>query len=174
MAFMKDYAAALDATASSRTGLKYTGPGSPSKWLTEDFTFIDPTGKAVSGVEPAWAAVMQVYGPMSSQYHEPRYGIIWETDDGYELFGVAWLYYNLHAPPRPQGGPEGGSATKIKDESEGNEWEMAGPSANHFRYRRDKGGHQGLKICEQRVYADSFPMKAELVKRGVVTLEQLS
>jgi hypothetical protein len=149
----------------------------------------------VSGIGPAWEKLMQAYAPMSAQYHEPHYSIVFETPegDGYELFGMATMYYNLHAPPQqgvglqlqgppgsfpPGGGPTtpsgGRKARKVADLSEGNTWEHASPAANRFTYRRDADGHKGLKLCRQVVHTDTFPLKAELVKRGVVTLEQLS
>jgi hypothetical protein len=105
---------------------------------------------------------------MSQHYHEPTYGIIWETSDGgYELFGVANMYYNLHSPPKA------GSYSKRKDESEGGEWEACTPGAFHFRYKKEKDGHGGLKMCQQILYVDTFPLVGEMVRRGMVKPEQV-
>src|SRR5438045_6363355 len=58
-------------------------------WFTDDFVLTKATGEVFSGGTTAFEAIKEMYAPFAAHYHEPKFGIIWETSDGYELFGVA-------------------------------------------------------------------------------------
>jgi hypothetical protein len=131
-------------------------------WLTDNFSFTKSTGECITGGVAAWAAVLEMYAPFSGHYHEPFFSITWETPTGYELFGSARLFAKLPVP--------GG---QTKTDLAGRKWDIEVPGAFHFEYVKDPSGPKGLKMKSQKLYADGVPMISEMIKRGMVTPEQV-
>lgn len=133
-----------------------------TNWFTDDFTFVDSSGKSTQGAE-AWTALLATYAPLSSHFHEPFFGVVFENEHGFELFGCAKIFANLLVP---------GEGNKKKDLS-GREWDVVSPGAFHFTYIRDENGPKGMKLSEEKLYADGLPMVGKLLERGMVTPEEL-
>lgn len=152
--WMFDYEAAFD------WGNMRAGPHYP--WHADDFSFTKSTGECVTGGERAWAALLEMYAPFTSHYHEPFFYVIWETATGYELIGAAKVFARLPAP-----------GEQTKTDLEGRKWDLELPGAFHFEYVKDPSGPKGLKLKGQKLYADGIPMVGEMVKRGMVTPEQV-
>jgi len=133
-----------------------------SPWLTDDFSFTKPNGETISGGAPAWAALLELYSPLTEHYHEPRWGMIWETENGYILAGCAIMYGNFPVP----------GEKKYKD-LKGREWDVSGPGAFHFEYVKDPSGPKGMKMKSQKIYANVLGLAAGMVKRGMITPEQV-
>lgn len=131
-------------------------------WVTDDFSFTKPTGECIAGGEPAWAAVLETYAPFVAHYHEPFFSAQWETPTGYELIGCAKMFVKLPVP--------GKDTTK---DQEGREWDVGVPGAFHFEYTKDPSGPKGLKMKSQKIFADGIPLVSEMVKRGMVTADQV-
>jgi hypothetical protein len=137
-----------------------SGPHTP--WHTDDYTFTNPTGETISGGAAAWAASLERFAPLAGHYHEPRSFVIWETMNGYKLTGSAVIYGNLRVP----------GEKKHKD-LKGREWDIAGPVAYDIECVKDPSGPKGLKVKAQKVCFNTLPLAAEMVKRGVVTTDQV-
>lgn len=152
--WMFDYEALLD------WGDLRKGPHTP--WHADDFFFTKPSGERIQGGAKAWASMLELYAPYTSYYHEPRFYIIWETATGWELIGSATVYAKLAAP---------GEATKT--DGEGRKWDIEAPGAFHFVYVKDPTGPKGLKLQGQSLFADGMPIIGEMLKRGMVTPEQV-
>jgi hypothetical protein len=156
MAWMHEHQKSFDSKDMIKNG--------PGNWMTEDFVYVKPTGEVVSGVGPAFEAIKEMYAPLKDHYHEPKFGLIWDTSDGYELFGVANMYANFPVP---------GGGEKCKD-LKGDVWDICTPGAFHFKYCKDSSGPQGLKLKVQKLYADTLPMVGKMIERGMVKPEQLT
>jgi hypothetical protein len=154
MDWMFDYEAAFD------WGDMKSGSHAP--WHSDDFSFTKSTGVCVTGGAAAWSALLEMYAPFSSHYHEPAFIIIWESATGYELFGWAKIFAKLPAPGEP-----------TKTDLEGRKWDIEAPGAFYFEYVKDPSGPKGLKLKGQKLFADGMPMIGEMVKRGMVTPEQV-
>jgi hypothetical protein len=152
--WMADYETAFD------WGAMKSGLHTP--WHTDDFSFTKATGEVIAGGIAAWAAVVEMYAPFSAHFHEPFFFVIWETETGYELFGCAKMFVNLHAP---------GEQTKA--DLQGRKWDVEAPGAFHFVYVKDPEGPKGMKLKSEKLFADGLPMVGEMVKRGMVTPEQV-
>lgn len=152
--WMFDYEAAFD------WGDMKSGPHTP--WHADDFSYTKPTGVCVTGGEAAWAALLEGYSPFSSHYHEPFFFIIWDTPTGYGLFGCAKVFGKLHAP---------GELTKT--DLEGRKWDVEIPGAFLFEYVKDPSGPKGLKLKSQKLFADGVPVICDMIKRGMVTIDQV-
>jgi hypothetical protein len=131
-----------------------------TKWFTSDFTFVDSTGKTTKGAD-AWQEMLALYAPFSGHFHEPFFGVIFETETGFELIGCAKIFANL---------AKEGDGEKKKD-GQGREWDLEAPGAFHFTYVRDESGPKGLKLSSERLYADKIPVVGAMLKRGMVTVE---
>ena len=152
--WMQDHEEAFD------WGDMKSGPHTP--WHTDDFTFTSPTGETIEGGAPAWDGVVKMYAPLVGHYHEPRWFVIWETENGYILTGSAIMYGNLPVP-----------GDKKHKDLKGREWDVAGPGAFHFEYVKDPSGPKGLKMKAEKIYANVLLLAAEMVKRGMVTADQV-
>lgn len=76
------------------------------------------------------------------------------------MFGIATLYWTLAAP---------GSEAKIKGK-DGKEWDGATPSAFKFKYVKADGG---IKLAKTEIYSDPSAAIVKMLKRGMITGEQL-
>lgn len=61
-----------------------------SELYTDDMELLKPDGSTVKGGREAWAAVAQLYGPFTTQWTQPVYMVVTETDYGWEMIGQAW------------------------------------------------------------------------------------
>ena len=154
MDWLTDYEVALD------TGDMKSGPHTP--WHADDFSFTKPTGESFSGGAPAWAAFLEMHAPFKAHYLEPLFFVIWETPTGYDLFGSAHWYGNLHAPGAP-----------TKTDLQGRKWDVVNSAATHIKFVKDPSGPKGLKLQNQVLFSDGSAMLGEMVKRGMVTPEQV-
>jgi len=152
--WLQDYEEAFD------FGDLKSGPYSP--WHTDDYAYTKPTGETISGGKAAWPAQLEMYAPLAGHYHEPRSFAVWETDNGYIIMGQAYLYGNLPVP----------GDKKYKD-LKGREWDVAGPGGFHFELVKDPSGPKGMKIKCYKLCANVIPLAAEMVKRGMMTADQV-
>jgi hypothetical protein len=152
--WMQDYEEAFD------FGDMKSGPHTP--WHTDDFAYTKPNGETITGGAPAWAAGLEMYAPLAGHYHEPRWGVIWEMENGYVLTGGANFYGNLPVP-----------GDKKHKDLKGREWDVAGPGVFYFEYVKDPTGPKGLKIKTEKIYANPLVMAGEMVKRGMLTADEV-
>ncbi|KAF2678184.1 hypothetical protein K458DRAFT_409155 [Lentithecium fluviatile CBS 122367] len=131
-----------------------------SNWFTSDCALYKPTGEVISGGDAAWNAIKEVYAPFSEHLHIPQFIVVWERENGWEMLGVATLYWNLPVP---------GEGGKVKD-VKGKEWDGAGPAAFDFWYRKTDAG---IRLEKEAIYADSSAAVKEMVKRGMVKAEDV-
>jgi hypothetical protein len=133
-----------------------------TKRYTSDFIYVAPDGQVHEGLEKAMEAIKATYGPLTAQYHQPYFMVCTETEDGYDMMGQATLYANL--PGEPAAGQ-----SKVKDK-DGKEWDIGVPGAFHFWCVKN-GDDFLLKRTE--MHADTGPLVMGLLKRGVITPQQL-
>jgi hypothetical protein len=152
MNWMVDYTAIIDSGELFKTG-RWTD------WCTSDWTFTTADGSKHSG-EAAFNTWKQQYAPLVKYTHIPRMAVVWESKNGYEMLGQADLFANL----------PGGSGQGAVVDSNGAHWEIKVPSAYRFSYVKVDGG---FKISAIELHADSAPIVVELLKRGVMSPEQL-
>ena len=134
-------------------------------WLTDDFSFTAPYGATTTGLEAAWAQVKDTYQFFTAYYHEPIEYIVWETETGWKLTGRAFMYVNFPVPLE--------GATKVADLT-GKEWDWKMIGMFTFEWVKDPSGPKGIKMKRWDVVADGFPMMNEMVKRGMVTFDQVA
>jgi len=134
-------------------------------WITDDFSFTAPYGVTTTGLEAAWAQVKDTYQFFTTYYHEPIEYIVWETETGWKLTGRAFMYVNFPAPLE--------GATKVADLT-GKEWDWKAIGMFTFEWVKDPSGPKGIKMKRWDVVADGFPMMNEMVKRGMVTFDQIA
>ena len=133
-----------------------------STYFTPTHTLHKSTGETVSGGDASWSSLRtQVYAPFSQHLHDPQFFVVWETEDGWEMLGVATLYWNLVAP---------GAGAKVKGR-DGKEWDGAGPAAFNFRYVKLEDG--GIRLCRTAIYADPTVAVVGMLKRGMMKAEDL-
>jgi len=134
-----------------------------SEWLTSNHTLDKSAGGTVSGGDASWKALSEeVYGPFSEYLHDPHLLIVWETTSGWEMIGVATLYWNLKAP---------GDCTKTKD-STSKEWDGSSPAAFNFGFEKQSDG--GIRIAKTASFANSTKAIGEMLKRGMLKPEDLT
>lgn len=133
----------------------------PATWLCDDAVFVHPSGREFHGIAAAWEGVLSTYAPFAAHYHEPQRYVIWETETGYKLTGVAKMYVNLPVP----------GEKKCKD-LEGREWDCVGNGAFEFEYVKDNS-ERGMKLKSQAIYADPLGMMSEMIARKMATSEEL-
>jgi hypothetical protein len=154
MDWLSDYEVAFD------TGDMKSGPHTP--WHADDYSFTKPTGECITGGAPAWAAFLEMYRPFSAHFLEPFFFIIWETPTGYELIGTVRLFGNLAVP-----------GERTQTDLQGRKWDIGAPGATHLKFVKDPSGPKGLKLNSEEVFTDGIPVIGEMIKRGMVTPEQI-
>jgi len=133
-----------------------------SNWLSSDHTLQKSTGEVVSGGDASWAAFReQVYAPMKEHLHDPQYLVCWETENGWEMLGVAMLHYDLAVP---------GEGSKVKD-GQGKEWDGVIPAAFDFQYVKQSDG--GIKLAKSSIFNDPTAAVVGMLKRGMLKPEDL-
>ena len=134
----------------------------PAPWFSDEFVFTHPSGKVYTGIKASWEGLLEMYSLVAGHYHEPAQYIIWETDNGYKLTGIAKLYTNLPV--------EG--VTKYKDLN-GREWDTVGNGGFTFEYVKDASGPKGLKLTSEIICADPLGMMSEIINRKMCTAEDI-
>lgn len=133
-----------------------------SKWLTSEHVLHKSTGEVVSGGEMSWATLSKgVYAPFKEHLHDPSLIVAWEVGDGWEMLGVATLYWTLVAP---------GDGSKTKDRS-GKEWDGSSPAGFNFHYVKQSDG--GIKLNKTAIYSDPSAAMVTMLKRGMMKPEDL-
>ncbi|KAF2132492.1 hypothetical protein P153DRAFT_393472 [Dothidotthia symphoricarpi CBS 119687] len=152
--WMEEYTNAIDAKAWDKEPY--------SNWLAADHKLIKSTGEAVSGGDASWSSLSkEIYAPLSEHLHEPQFLVIWEVKDGWEMIGVATLYWNIVAPSHGAG---------VKDRL-GKEWNGAGPAAFKFHYVKQSDG--GIKLAGTAIFADPTAAVVAMLKGGMMKPEDL-
>ncbi|KAK4961937.1 hypothetical protein LTR10_002430 [Elasticomyces elasticus] len=96
----------------------------------------------------------------SEQVHDPSFLVCWETEKGWDMIGIANLWYNLQAP----------GDRKVKGYG-GKEWDGVLPGAFKFSYV--KGGDDGVQLARTDIFSDPSTALVQMLKRGMLKPEQL-
>ncbi|KAF2629221.1 hypothetical protein BU25DRAFT_409129 [Macroventuria anomochaeta] len=132
--------------------------------LTDDHLLVRTTGQKHQGAQAsADAMYKEIYAPFAKWSHVPYHIIAYEVDDGWEMMGLATLYWTLAVPAKQESGD------KVRD-AEGNEWDGANPAAFNFRYR--KVG-DGIRLAKTEIAADRTAAVVGMLKRGMMKPEDL-
>ena len=133
-------------------------PPSPSQ--TSDWTLQTSDGKSFSGAEKAWAQLAVTYGPFEAHKHDPTFLCCFDDkEDGYQMIGVANVYFSL-----------GGPRNAVKD-PQGESWDGSTPGAFHFHYVKEDGG---LKLKFTRIYSDPSPALKVMLEAGALNGEMIA
>jgi hypothetical protein len=137
------------------------------KWYSKDWTLHMADGKIVSGRDAGIAALRQLYGPLTSHFHEPYFFVCHEVADGWDMIGQAMLFGNLNGNPAP-------GEKKVKDR-QGREWDMGLPAAFHFHYVKDPEAENGGGIVLKRteIMSDSGVPMGIMLGRGLIKAQDL-
>ncbi|KAK3677021.1 hypothetical protein LTR78_003226 [Recurvomyces mirabilis] len=127
---------------------------------TKDWTYQKSTGEVIEGNEKAWKALQETYAPFKEHLHDPKHVAIWETKDGWAMYGVASVYYKLQVPG--EGGVKG---------PHGKEWDGVSPGAFYFDIV--KAGGDKLQLRRTNIFNDPSAALVQMLKRGMLKPEQL-
>lgn len=155
MKWMEDYTHRFDDGAYAKLSSAEMGhaPG---------FVYQKSTGEVIEGADDAWKALAQTYAPFQSHVHDPIWLLCWETEKGWDMFGVAQVWYTLPAPP---------SATEKKMKGYGDkEWDGMAPGAFHFSYWKTGSG---IELGRTEIFNDASPVIVQMIKRGMLKPEEL-
>ncbi|KAK3075491.1 hypothetical protein LTR53_001108 [Teratosphaeriaceae sp. CCFEE 6253] len=171
-------------TTTTIDGRQFAGPSPASATSvghTADWTLQKSTGEVVEGAEKAWVALAEVYAPFAAHVHDPVFLVCWETAKGWDMLGIASLWYNLQAPGEGKikgfGGEEwDGVLPSEYPQSWHHRWEgsvliRCVPGAFKFSYV--KGGKDGVELARTEIYSDPSAALVQMLKRGMLTPEQL-
>ena len=132
--------------------------------MTSDHLLVRTTGQKHQGAaESVHALYKEMYAPFAKWAHVPYHIITYEVDDGWEMMGLATLYWTLAVPGKQESGD------KVRD-GQGNEWDGANPAAFNFRYR--KVG-DGIRLAKTEIAADPTGAVVGMLKRGMMKPEDL-
>ena len=134
-----------------------------TKFHTEDFVLTKFDGTVLPPGEASWKGWLEGYAPFSEHLHEPKYCCVYERDGGWEMVGMATIFGNLHVP-----------GEKTKTDLSGRKWDVAVPGALLFACVKDPTGPKGFKVKSMSLYGDGVPVVREMIKRGMITPEDLS
>ena len=155
MKWMEDYTIAFNAR--SNWGEK------TSDWHSSDFILVKPDGAEIKGEEESFKHAKSMYEPFTKEFHEPYFLVCWDTNEGSEMIGQAYLFANC--PGNPSEGEQ-----KHKD-GQGREWDVKIPGGFHFWYVKKQGAaHGDYEMGRTEITSDSFPAVQLLLKRGVMKL----
>lgn len=127
----------------------------------KDFTLQRSNGEVIEGADKAWKVLGEIYAPFESHVHDPSFLVSWKTEKGWDMFGVAQLWWNLQVP----------GEQKIKGFG-GKEWDGCTPSAFYFKYV--KIGEDGFELARTEIYGDPSAALIQMIKRGMLKPEQLA
>jgi len=142
-------------------------PSTSANWLTSDFVLQKADGSLVTGSDAAIADLQAIYEPLTAHLHDPRYIVIHDSKDGWEMLAQAVLYANLVGEPAKE-------EVRAKD-GKGKEWDMGVPSAFHVRFAKDDTAKNGMGILikMEELMSDSGVAVGILLKRGVLSAKDL-
>lgn len=134
--------------------------------MTPDHQLVRTTGQKHSGASECIDVLYKdIYAPFAKWAHIPYHIICYEVDEGWEMMGLAMLWWSLAVP----GKQEGGGGGKVKD-GEGVEWDGCNPAAFSFRYKREG---EGIRLAKTEIAADPTGAVVAMLKRGVMKAEDL-
>jgi hypothetical protein len=152
--WMYDYEREFDEGDMKKTG--------PAPWHHDDLVFTHPSGRVFNGSKESWEGLLGFYAPLAAHYHEPDQFIVWETDRGYKLNGIAKVYTNLLVP----------GEKKHKDLT-GRAWDTVGNGGFTFEFIKDPSGPKGLKIIGHTLCGDGLGLFSEMVDRKMCTTDEV-
>ncbi|PYI03113.1 hypothetical protein BO78DRAFT_421840 [Aspergillus sclerotiicarbonarius CBS 121057] len=136
-----------------------------SDWVTDDFIFIKPNGEQYTGGQSAWESMKNEYAMFKLSHHEPRWVCVIDVEDGWEFIGEGMLFIDL---------PKEGPREKTVRDIEGRAWDLGIESMFRFHFVRYQGAvNDGLRIKRFQFYSDSGSVLVEMLKREIVTLQDL-
>jgi hypothetical protein len=125
-------------------------------------TYTKSNGQTLSG-EAAVAALHSDYSLFAGYFHEPVFGSISDTEDGYRLIGWAKMFVDL---------PGGGE--KKHTDLQGREWECLAFGSFIFDVVKDASGPQGFRVKALQMFADPTTILVEAIKRRIIPIEALT
>ncbi|OQU95184.1 hypothetical protein CLAIMM_01428 [Cladophialophora immunda] len=132
-------------------------------WFSADTTLVKPDGSVHTGNAQAFSEAKSMYAPFSAEFHEPYFLVCFDTDEGWEMIGQAYLFANCQGAPTAQ-------EKKVKD-LQGREWDVKIPGGFHFFYAKQPGApHDGIVLKKTEIMSDSMPAVQILLARGVLKL----
>ncbi|KAF3037728.1 hypothetical protein E8E11_005283 [Didymella keratinophila] len=155
MKWMEQYTNQVDAKAADEV---------KNNWMAQDHFLVRSTGQKDTGAQASVDALYkEIYAPFAEHAHVPYHLVCYEVDDGWEMMGLATVYWNLAVPGKQESGE------KVKDK-EGNEWDGAMPGAFNFHYRKEGGG---IRVTKTEIAADPTAAVVGMLKRGMMKPEDL-
>ena len=156
MAFLEKYTEAFDNHKVTEENF--------SDWHTDDLSFQKANGEVITGGVTALKAILEVYQPFSAYLHEPKFCVLWEVENGYDMVGYATLFADLVAP--------GGE--KTAEDVSGRKWDVGLPGMFQFSFVKVPGApNDGFKFGGRTaMFSDSGPVMMEMMKRGMVPPNQ--
>ena len=122
---------------------------------------VKPDGATYTGNATSFKESKAMSQFFTSEFHEPYFLVTWDTKDGWEMIGQAFLFANL--PGQATAGEK-----KVKD-LQGREWDVKIPGGFHFEYVRQHGApHDGITLKRTEIMSDSMPAVQILMARGVI------
>ncbi len=129
-------------------------------YYADGVTYIKGSGAVVTGRAAVLAALQDDYSLFTHHFHEPVYGVVTDTTDGYRLFGYARVFINL----------PGAGERKFQD-NQGRLWEAVSQGAFLFDVVKDPTGPGGLKFTHYQIFADPTPVLGSAVRKGILPAE---
>jgi len=155
MKWMEDYTHEFDRTRAFATG-------SPSDWLTSDFSVQLSDGSRITGMQDAIKALTEKYAPFSGGHkHDPTELLTWEEGDHWCMFGHAKCFIGFE-----------GVEANVKDPQD-QSWNVVVEATYRFVYVKDESGQGGYKMRETKIYADPMPAVEFMLKQGIVSAKDL-
>jgi len=131
-------------------------------WHADDLTVTKENGETLSPGTESWAAVLELFAPLAAHCHEAVWAAIWETPNGWGFVGHARIFANLLLP-----------GEQTKTDLSGRKWDILIQGMYQFDFVRDATGHKGLKLRAEKVFFDPSQMLGLMVKRGMLSPEEL-
>lgn len=139
--------------------------GTPSDWLTADFSVQMSDGTRISGREEAVQALTEKYAPFTGGHkHDPTELLVWEEGGEWCMFGHAKCFVGF------QGLRENG---EFEDPQGEGKWNVVVEAAYRFVYVKDEAARGGYKMKETRIYADPMPAVGFMLKSGLASAKDL-
>lgn len=133
-------------------------------WMDPDHVLTRSTGQKDKGADASVGALYnEIYAPFAKWSHVPEQLVAYEVDDGWEMIGLAMLYWTLAVPGKQESG------SKVKDK-EGNEWDGVTPASFVFGYKKVDGG---IRLKKTDITADPTAAVVGMLKRGMMKPEDL-
>jgi len=133
-------------------------------FFAPEFVYTKSTGQTFSGSgNVAFKQMVAHFAMFADHFHEPVYGVITETENGYSLFAQIKLFVNLSVP-----------GDKKFEDCEGRKWECVAQGAFRVNVKKDADGPMGLKFVSLQSFSDPTPILGEAIKRGIITVDALT